>query len=133
MRTFQQAADDYKNWAQQYRDASLDMAGARQDLDIAKGALAERESALMMDGAALGKNAEERKAALTLACADDKRYQALEDDYRDCQKQMAICEANRDDAANGMSLARREMDYAIAQTELTAAIEAGRGLERVSR
>lgn len=132
MRTFEQAAEDYAACAQRYYDAARDLSSIKSELAAVAAMVASRESELIVDGAAVGSNDTVRKASLLVACGADEHWQRATRDMRSLQLNVAEAEAQRDDAANGMSLARREMDMAIATTELEAAVKAGFGLERAN-
>jgi len=89
-------------------------ADAGPRVQAAKAALEEAESAVLLNGTVDGKNAELRKAQLTLALRDDPAYQRAKADLADAER--ALDEANA-----AILLSERRLDAAKVQLRIVAA------------
>jgi len=131
MTTFEDAAGAYNTARTRYLTEIMAIAGRwRPAFGEAKRKAEVAAAQPVMDGDVVGNNKEQRDACLMALLAQSEPYQAAVLELREREVDLAYSQATADDQANRMFLARREMDYAIAQINLTAAIEAGRGLEK---
>lgn len=123
---FHDASDAYADAMTVYRDELDAVADARMAVYVARERLKDLEAVMLVNGGAgqwvIGTgDAKRREAVLRLALRDDNEYQVASKELQRLERALDRAEANRDSAANQMSLQKRRMDAFLAAAELAAA------------
>lgn len=122
MTTANQAIDEYQAARRVYTAEAENVIPIRFAIRGAQSNLEAIEADLMLNGGLGGSNAEQRKAALTLACEEHDGCQKARKILRTLEADLAATEARKEDAANRMRGARLLIEYETSANNREAAL-----------
>lgn len=134
---FLNASDAYADAMVVFRDEQDQVADARMAVYDARERVKDLEAEMLVNGGA-GKytvgtgDAKRREAVIRLALREDNDYQTASKALQRLERALDRAEANRDNAANQMSLQKRRIDAYLAAASQQAAILTVRGADRSS-
>ena len=135
---FHDASNAYEEAIVVFRDEQDQVADARMAVYDARERVKDLEAEMLVNGGA-GKytvgtgDAKRREAVIRLALREDNDYQTASKALEQLERALDRAEANRDNAANQMSLSKRRMDAFLAAASQQAAILTVRGADHSSR
>lgn len=127
------AAEAYRHAKEAYYEAREDVLQNASQADRLRGLMKDAEAEAICNGAATGKNSEERDASLRVYLATNDEaaaWRSARDQLRTYELAKSQAENVADMAANEMSLQKRRMEAHTANVHRAAAIEANAGTER---
>lgn len=124
---FEDAARAYRDATEYYGDNKSALFEAKASVTAIKQRIDEIVASVIVNGGTdevplEGKNAEQRAAQLTVALSMLPHHTTTQAELREAEKRAAMAEARMEDAANSLSLHRREMDAHIAWVTREAAM-----------